>query len=154
MASTGNPKGRPPSQIDLKKFKKLCQYHFTVVELAASLDVSRRTLLRKLKVEPYKTIWAEGEANGRAFLKRRGFEFAAMDSSQGERAWEHLTKNMLGWSDRLSAELADKNGGSLGITQNIQITMTLAAPKTDDEDRSYRDATVVPIRPKLIESGS
>ncbi len=104
---------RAPADIDLKHFETLCQYHFTEEEMAAALKLSKRTLIRKIKVDPYKTLWEDGKANGRAFLKRRGFEFASMDNSAGVQAWQHMTKNLLGWSDKAAMELTGKNGGPI-----------------------------------------
>lgn len=104
---------RQPAEIDLKHFETMCQYQFTVEEMAAALKLSKRTLIRKIKIDPWKTLWEDGAASGRSFLKRRGFEFAAREDSVGERAWEHLTKHVLGWSDKAAVELTGKNGGPI-----------------------------------------
>jgi hypothetical protein len=102
---------RPPAEIDLKHFEKLCSYQFTVEEMAAALKISKRTLLRKLKDDPFKTLWKDGEANGRQLVKRRGFELMAMDNSAGVQAWIHQTRHILKWTDKTGVELTGKNGG-------------------------------------------
>lgn len=113
---------RAPADIDLNKFRKLCQFQFTLEEMAAALDLSKRTLIRKIKVDPYKTLWEDGAANGRAFLKRRGYEFASRDDAVGERAWEHLTKHVLGWSEKQNLELTGKNGGPIQTFDYSKLT--------------------------------
>jgi hypothetical protein len=106
---------RAPAEIDLKHFEKMCSYQFTVEEMAAALKISKRTLLRKIKVDPYKTLWDDGAANGRQLVKRRGFELMAMDNSAGVQAWIHQTKHVLGWNDKAALELTGKNGGPVQI---------------------------------------
>lgn len=136
MARTGNPKGRPPSQLDEKHFETLCQYQFTQEEMAAALKVSLRTLKRKIKDEPFKTLWEDGAASGRAFLKRRGYEYAARDDAVGVRAWEHLTKHVLGWTDKHGVELTGKNGGPVQ-------TIDLSKLSNDQIDQLERIATAL-----------
>jgi hypothetical protein len=104
---------RPPSDIDIKHFEELCAYHFTVEEMAAALRLSKRTLLRKIKVDPYKTLWEDGEANGRQLVKRRGFELMKQDNSAGVQAWIHQTKMVLGFSEKKNLELTGKDGGPI-----------------------------------------
>jgi hypothetical protein len=104
---------RAPADIDLAHFAKLCAYHFTVEEMAAALNLSKRTLLRKIKVDPYKTLWEDGEANGRQLVKRRGFELMEKDGSVGVQAWIHQTKLILKFSERQNVELTGKNGGPI-----------------------------------------
>jgi len=114
--------GRPPADIDLAHFEKLCAYHFTVEEMAAALNLSKRTLLRKIKEDPWKTLWDDGEANGRALVKRRGFEFMARDDAVGERAWEHQTKMILKFSEKQNVELTGKNGGPVQTIDLSKLT--------------------------------
>jgi hypothetical protein len=113
---------RPPADIDLKHFEELCVFHFTVEEMAAALKVSKRTLLRKLKVDPFKTLWEDGEANGRQLVKRRGFALMAMDNSAGVQAWIHQTKMILHFSDKQAVELTGKNGGPIQTFDYSKLT--------------------------------
>jgi hypothetical protein len=39
----------------------MCQFQFTIEEMAAALKISKRTLIRKIKV---KTLWEDGAASG------------------------------------------------------------------------------------------
>lgn len=127
---------RAPADIDLKHFETMCQYQFTVEEMAAALKLSKRTLIRKIKVDPWKTLWEDGAASGRSFLKRRGFEFASREDAVGERAWEHLTKHVLGWSDKAAVELTGKNGGPVQ-------TIDLSKLTNDQIDQLERIATAL-----------
>ena len=113
---------RPAADIDLKHFEKLCAYHFTVEEMAAAFNLSKRTLLRKLKEQPYKTLWECGEANGRQLVKRRGFELMAMDNSAGVQAWIHQTRHILKWADKSAMELTGKNGGPISTVDLTKAT--------------------------------
>jgi hypothetical protein len=112
---------RAPADIDLKHFETMCQYQFTVEEMAAALKISKRTLLRKLKLPEFKVLWDQGAAAGKARVKRRGFELMDQPGSAGVQAWIHQTRLVLGWSDKTSLELTGKNGGPV---QSINGTMT------------------------------
>jgi hypothetical protein len=127
---------RPPADIDLKHFEKLCSYHFTVEEMAAAMKVSKRTLLRKLKVDPFKTLWEDGKANGRQLVKRRGFALMEMDNSAGVQAWIHQTKMICGYSDKQAVELTGKNGGPVQ-------TIDLSKLTNDQIDQLERIATAL-----------
>jgi hypothetical protein len=107
--------GRPPAEIGLKHFKKMCAYHFTVEEMAAALNISKRTLVRRLRDDPLKTLWQDGEANGRQLIKRRGFELMALDNSAGVQAWIHQTKHILKWTDKSLLEHTGKDGAPIPI---------------------------------------
>lgn len=113
---------RAPADIDLKHFETMCQYQFTVEEMAAALKISKRTLLRKIKVDPYKTLWDDGAANGRQLVKRRGFVLMEMDNSAGVQAWIHQTKMVLGWNDKQNLELTGKNGGPIQTFDYSKLT--------------------------------
>lgn len=102
---------RPPADIDLKHFEKMCAFQFTVEEMAAALKISKRTLLRKLKQPEFKTLWDDGAANGRQLVKRRGFELMEINNSAGVQAWIHQTKMILHFSEKNALELTGKNGG-------------------------------------------
>lgn len=106
---------RQPADIDLKHFETMCQYQFTVEEMAAALKLSKRTLIRKIKVDPYKTLWEDGKASGRAFVKRRCYELMSLDNSAGVQATIHLSKHVLGWTDKAALELTGKDGGPVQV---------------------------------------
>ena len=125
---------RWPADIDLAHFEKLCAYHFTEEEMAAALKISKRTLIRKLKADPYKALWEDGKANGRQLVKRRGFALMELNNSAGVQAWIHQTKMILGYSDKQAVELTGKNGGPVQ-------TIDLSKLTNDQIDQLERIAT-------------
>lgn len=127
---------RAPAEIDLKHFEELCSYHFTVEEMAAAMRLSKRTLLRKIKVDPYKSLWEAGEANGRQLVKRRGFELMKQDNSAGVQAWIHQTKMVLKFSEKQNVELTGKGGGPVQ-------TIDLSELTNDQIDQLERIATAL-----------
>lgn len=127
---------RPPADIDLGHFAKLCAYHFTEEEMAAALKISKRTFIRKIKVDPYKTLWQDGEANGRQLVKRRGFALMELDNSPGVQAWIHQTKMILKFSEKQNVELTGKDGGPVQ-------TIDLSKLTNDQIDQLERIATAL-----------
>lgn len=127
---------RPPADIDLKHFEMLCSFHFTIEEMAAALKMSKRNLIRLLKTDPLKTLWEDGEANGRQLVKRRGFALMEMNNSAGVQAWIHQTKMILHFSDKQNVELTGKNGGPLQ-------TIDLSKLSNDQIDQLERIATAL-----------
>jgi hypothetical protein len=110
--------GRPPAEIDLKHFRKMCMYQFTVEELAAALKLSKRTLLKKIKQPEYLEAWEQGLADGRVRVKRRGFELMEIKGSAGVQAWIHMTKHVLGWTDKSAIELSHSGR----VDSNIEVS--------------------------------
>jgi hypothetical protein len=143
--------GRPPVKIDADNLRKLSALRCSVEEAATFFRTVKRTLLRRLKEDPeLKEAWENGKNEGRIALRRLQWRHAQTPGSAGVQMTIHLSKHELGETEKSLVEMTGKDGSDLTVTHKIEITMTLPAPKTDDEDRSYRNVPVLTFQPKLV----
>jgi hypothetical protein len=93
---------RRPVPIDLEELEKLAAMHCTEAEVAAwfsspGATLTQQAISRKLKREPFKTVWATGRAKGSISLRRKQKQRA----DAGDRTmliW--LGKQWLGQADK------------------------------------------------------
>lgn len=142
--------GRPPIVIDPVDLEKLGALHPTYAEIAAFYGCTERTIINRLKEPELQLALETGKGKGKLNLRRLQLRHANGTGSGASNMAQHLGKHWLGQTDRSLIEMSGKDGADLTVTHKIEITMTLPAPKTDDEDRSYRDAPVLAFQPKIV----
>lgn len=96
---TGNPNGRPLTQIDEDQFKKLCALHCTNEEIAAffncSIDTVREWCKRTFG-DTFAEVYKRFAANGNMSLRRYQFKMAEKSVPMAI----FLGKNWLGQTDK------------------------------------------------------
>ena len=98
-------KGRPEKEINLEAFAALARVNCTMEEIAAGLQIGRRTLFEHVERHPeLKELMEEGRSSGRASLRRAQFK-AALDGQPTMLVW--LGKQLLGQTDRQEHTGAD-----------------------------------------------
>lgn len=103
--------------------KELAMIHCSEDEAAAVLGVVKQTFIEFILREPeVKLIWDEGQANGRASIRRAAFKKAV--KGENPEMLKFLSKNLLGMFDRI--ENSGPNGGPIRTEQVVKLT---------DEDR-------------------
>lgn len=115
--STG---GRGRVFIDEGILRGLAQIQCTIVEAAAVLKVTKRTLLRRLEEPKFKDAWEQGQAEGRASLRRLQWRHAKMPNSAGVSMTIHLSKHHLGQTEKAALELTGQNGGPIEVNTSAR----------------------------------
>jgi DNA-binding XRE family transcriptional regulator len=100
-------RGRPDADIDLKALEAYCSLFATQQEIADLLGVCRRTIERKAREEPYKTIMERGYSKAKATLRRYQLD-AAKAGNASILIW--LGKNYLGQKDIVINQHEGKDG--------------------------------------------
>jgi hypothetical protein len=101
--------GRPRKEVDWVTFEKLCAMHCTQEEIANFLEMSVDTLERRVKEDHdvgFAELYRQKRAKGRISLRRKMMEVA-----QGGNVAMliFLSKNLLGFGDRVVTESAEDN---------------------------------------------
>jgi hypothetical protein len=90
--------GMKPYELDMKVLETLCQLHVTKEEIAAAFQVSPAYITLRMAKDPeFKAIIERGMAGGKTSLRRKLWNMASVDS----RAAIHLSKNILGYTDKV-----------------------------------------------------
>ena len=110
------PVGRPPANIDENILLGLAKIHATQEECAAVLNLSPRTIIKKLREEPYKEIWERGRAMGRASLRRLQWAHAQLKNSAGVTMSIHLSKHWLGETEKAALEVTGRIDSTVEVT--------------------------------------
>ena len=103
---------RPEATIDLAELEKLAGMQCTNEEIAAFFGVSKRTILRKCKVEKFRDIIEQGRAKGRVSVRRSLFK---LSNAGNVAASIFLAKNLLGYKDYFSNEHSGPGGAPIAI---------------------------------------
>ena len=101
--------------VDLEELEKLAAMHCTEAEVAAwfskpGATLTQQAVSKKLKREPFKTVWATGWAKGNISLRR----IQKQRADAGDRTmlvW--LGKQWLGQQDKTGIEHSGKDGGPI-----------------------------------------
>ena len=104
--------GAPRKEIDWDQFEKLCGLHCTRDEIAGWFRISEDTLDRRVKEhydETFAAVFKQKRSNGRVSLRRKMME-VAMNGSIPMLIF--LSKNLLGFGDRVVTETATENEAS------------------------------------------
>jgi len=103
---------RPEAKIDLAELEKLAGMQCTNEEIAAFFGVSKRTIVRKCKVEKFRDIIDQGRAKGRVSVRRSLFK---LSNAGNVAASIFLAKNLLGYKDYFSNEHSGPGGAPIAI---------------------------------------
>jgi len=103
---------RPEAKIDLAELEKLAGMQCTNDEIAAFFGVSKRTILRRCKVEKFRELIEQGRAKGRVSVRRALFKLAGAGNVA---AAIFLSKNLLGYKDYFSNEHSGPGGAPIAI---------------------------------------
>jgi hypothetical protein len=96
--------GRPPIDIDLDQFEKLCFLQCTAEEIAAFFEVSLSTIRRRLREDEFRARWDKGRAEGTISLRRRMWSTANSPTAQGAVQMQiHLSKHWLGMTEKAAS---------------------------------------------------
>lgn len=104
--------GRPKKEIDWDQFEKLCALHCTKSEIAGWFHVSEDTIERRVSEQyesTFAAIYLQKKALGRISLRRRMMEVAQSGSVP---MLIFLSKNLLGFGDRVVTETSAENEAS------------------------------------------
>src|SRR5437763_16162377 len=132
---------RPEAKIDLAELEKLAGMQCTNEEIAAFFGVSKRTILRKCKVEKFRDSIERGRAKGRVSVRRSLFKLA---NAGNVAAAIFLSKNLLGYRDVMNTEHTGLAGGPIQIAAKPDLSGL-----TDEELKQLRaitDKTLPPGR--------
>lgn len=105
--------GRPRKELDFQQFEKLCGIHCTLPELAAFFGVSEDTIERAVKRqynESFAEVYAKKQGLGKVSLRRAMWQ-RALEGNVTLLIW--LSKNVLGFSDKIEQAISGPNGGPI-----------------------------------------
>lgn len=108
MASETKKMGRPPIEIDWKKFDELCKIQCTLSEFASVFDCSEDTIENKVKAAhgvTFSEYFKQKAGHGRASLRRRQFRKAIEEGNVAMLIW--LGKQYLGQTDKQEIGTSD-----------------------------------------------
>ncbi len=107
--------GRPRVLIDLEKAKLFAKIQCTDAELAAVLDVSLKTVRRRLKDnDEFRELVEQGRSEGLSSLRRAMWQ-TALGGNPTMQIW--LSKNHLGMKEPMKAiEVAGPGGQPVSLT--------------------------------------
>lgn len=108
---TGNPNGRPLTEIEKKEFEGCCKILCTKDEICDIFSIDEKTLTAWCKREygqGFSEVYKKFSANGKKSLRRYQFELAEKNPTMA--IW--LGKNLLGQKD----EVAIDHGGNELLT--------------------------------------
>ena len=73
--------GAPRKRIDLDELEKLAELQCTYNEAAAFFDVSRDTIIRRMKEDTFRERWEAGQQKGLISLRRTQFRLAEKNAT-------------------------------------------------------------------------
>jgi hypothetical protein len=103
---------RPKTEIDLAELEKLCGLQCTDEEIAAFFGVSKRTIVRRRRVQRFNDVMDSAKAKGRISVRRSLFKLAAAGNVA---AAIFLSKNLLGYRDVVNTEHTGLAGGPIQV---------------------------------------
>ncbi|CAN7376468.1 hypothetical protein LJR220_003352 [Bradyrhizobium sp. LjRoot220] len=115
MARKKEPKktGRPPVTIDPVDLEKLGALHATLEEVAGFYGCTKRTVINRLKDPDLLLAFENGKQKGKLNLRRLQMRHAQGTGSGAVNMTIHLSKHLLGQTDKSLLELTGKNGGAI-----------------------------------------
>jgi hypothetical protein len=97
-------KGRPKVAVTTDALFRLASLQCTQTEVATYFGCTERTIRRRLTKPEYREAWKTGRARGRISLRRLGWRHASGTGSAAVAAWIHMSKFILGYSEKLLGE--------------------------------------------------
>ena len=122
MKSDRKKPGRREAVIDVVQLEKLAALACTIEQAASVLDVSKRTLLRRLREPKYKRIWEDGLNKGNVSLRRLQWTKALANTPASVAMVIHLSKHRLGETDKSLVEMTGKDGGPIQTVDWSQLS--------------------------------
>lgn len=121
-------RGRPRIKINLEDFAKLCYMQATNAELAGFFYCSTRCMDNYVAKEPYKTIRAKAEAEGKISVRRGLYRGVQNENS---RVLVHMSKVVLKNVEKNISEVSGLDGKPIE-TRNVHIYL----PDNGRKDRN------------------
>lgn len=137
--------GRPLIKLDPIDLEKLGALHATFDELAAFYGCTKRTITNRLKDPDLLLAFENGKGKGKLNLRRLQMRHAQGTGSGAVNMTIHLSKHLLGQTDKSLLELTGKDGGAIE-TRDVSARefiagrlASIAARRRAAEDRSGDD---------------
>lgn len=123
MARKKEPKkiGRPPIDVKPEDLEKLGALHATYEEVAGFYGCSKRLIIDRMKNPDLLLAFNNGKAKGKLNLRRLQMHHAQGTGSGAVNMTIHLSKHLLGQTDKSLLELTGKDGAPM---QTINGNMT------------------------------
>jgi hypothetical protein len=112
MARNKEPKktGRPPIVLDVETLEKLGALQATLEEVGAFYNCTKRTIINRLKDPELLLAFENGKQKGKLNLRRLQMRHANGAGSGAVNMTIHLSKHVLGQTDKSLIELSGKDG--------------------------------------------
>lgn len=107
------PKGRPPVVLDPGELAKLGALHATLEEVGAFYDCTKRTIINRLKDPDLLLAFENGKQKGKLNLRRLQLRHAQGTGSGAVNMTIHLSKHLLGQTDKSLVEMSGPGGGPI-----------------------------------------
>lgn len=105
--------GRPLIKLDPVDLEKLGALHATLEEVAGFYGCTKRTIINRLKDETLQLAFENGKQKGKLNLRRLQMRHAQGTGSGAVNMTIHLSKHLLGQTDKSLLELTGKDGGAI-----------------------------------------
>lgn len=129
------PRGRPPAPIDLEELAKLAAMQCTLKEVAGWFDVSKTTIINRMKDPAMREVWDNGKQKGFVSLRRAMWR-NALDGNVNMQKW--LSIQHLGMKDQqqLIAEVDHtvRERHETGLSSLVKNLKSTPAAQNDDEE--------------------
>lgn len=125
--------GRPLKPVDEKQVEQLAAIDCTNEEIASVVGCSVDTLTRR-----FADVLIKGRENGKASLKRMMWK-AATSGNVTMQIW--LSKNRLGYRDKIDVDANHKSGGGLAAFSRVEVV----APEPAPAEEPVRDENPLPV---------
>lgn len=112
-------RGKEPVVINAPTLKKVAALGCTIEEAAEFFECSEKTLDRKLKSDPeLRQAWKEGQARIKMSLRRLQWRHANGEGSAAVHMTIHLSKHLLGQTDKAALDIGNKDGKPFAVIIN------------------------------------
>jgi hypothetical protein len=114
----GGPK---PTPIDLGQMRGLARIQCTLDEIAAVFDLTPRAVQLRIAADPaLKAAYEQGKATGRVSLRRLQWRHAEGTGPAAVQMTIHLSKHILGETDRAALEVSARIEGEIEVRSNAR----------------------------------
>lgn len=140
--------GRPKVALDLETLEKLGALHATIEEVAGFYGCTKRTIINRLKEPDLLLAFENGKQKGKLNLRRLQMRHANGTGSGAVNMTIHLSKHLLGQTDKSLVEMSGPGGGPIehrdvsarefiaGRLASIAARRRAAEDRSGDERRS------------------
>lgn len=99
--------------MDAESLEQLAKLFCTIEEIAGFFNVSARTVIRRLKLEPWKGAYERGQRLGKISVRRLQWRHAQGQGSSAVHMTIWMSRNHLGETDRAPGEVRGPNGAAI-----------------------------------------